>query len=55
MYVFIHLFLVPHLQHVEVPRGRIRAVAVVLCHRHGNVGSEARLSPTPQLTAVQDP
>ena len=35
-------------------RGRIRAVAC-LRHSHGNMGSELRLRPTPQLTATPDP
>ena len=36
-------------------RGRIRAVAVGLRQSHSNVGSEPRLRPTSQLTAVLDP
>ena len=31
------------------------AAAASLCHSHSNVGSEPRLQPTPQLTAVPDP
>ena len=34
-------------------RGPFGAVAVCLCH--SNAGSEPRLQPTPQLTAVPDP
>ena len=36
-------------------RGLIRAVAVGLHQSHSNVGSEAGLQPTPQLTATPDP
>ena len=35
--------------------GRIRAVATGLSHSYSNVGSEPRLQPTPQLTAMPDP
>ena len=31
------------------------ATAAGLCHRHGNAGSEPRLQPTPQFTAMPDP
>ena len=30
-------------------------VAAGLCHSHSNTGSEPRLQPTPQLTAMPDP
>ena len=36
-------------------RGRIRAVATGLRQSHSNAGSEPRLQPTPQLTAMRDP
>ena len=36
-------------------RGRIGAVAAGLCQSHSNAGSELRLQPTPQLTAMPDP
>ena len=35
-------------------RGRIGAVATSLHHSHSNAGSELRLRPTPQLTAMPD-
>ena len=36
-------------------RGRIGATAAGLHHSHSNMGSEPRLRPTPQLTAMPDP
>ena len=36
-------------------RGLVRAVAVGLCQSHSTSGSEPRLQPTPQLTAMPDP
>ena len=36
-------------------RGPIGAVATGLHQSHSNVGSELRLQPTPQLTAMPDP
>ena len=36
-------------------RGLIGAVATGLRQSHSNVGSEHRLQPTPQLTAMLDP
>ena len=36
-------------------RGLIGAVAAELHQSHSNAGSEPRLQPTPQLTAVLDP
>ena len=36
-------------------RGRIGAAASGLHHSHSNVGSEPRLQPTAQLTAMSDP
>ena len=36
-------------------RGQTGAAAAGLHHSHSNVGSEARLRPTPQLTATLDP
>ena len=33
-------------------RGQIGATAASLHHIHGNLGSEPRLQPTPQLTAT---
>ena len=36
-------------------RGLIGAVAASLCHSHSNTGSELRLQPTPQLTAMPNP
>ena len=35
--------------------GQIRAMAASLPHSHSSAGSEPRLRPTPQLTAMQDP
>ena len=35
-------------------RSLIGAVAASLCQSHSNVGSELRLRPTPQLTAMLD-
>ena len=36
-------------------RGLIGAVATGLHHSHSNGGSELRLRPTPQVTAMPDP
>ena len=36
-------------------KGLIGAVAAGLHHSHSNVGSELRLQPTPQPTAMPDP
>ena len=36
-------------------RGLIGAVATSLHQSHSNAGSEPRLQPTPQLTAMPDP
>ena len=36
-------------------RGPTGAVAAGLHHSHSNAGSELRLRPTPQLTAMLDP
>ena len=36
-------------------RGQIGAVAANLRQSHSHVGSEPRLWPTPQLTAILDP
>ena len=36
-------------------RGRNGATARSLHHSHSNTGSEQRLQPTPQLTAMPDP
>ena len=36
-------------------RGLIRAIAAGLRQSHSNAGSEPRLQPTPQLTAMPDP
>ena len=44
-----------HLQHIEVPRGLIRATTASLRHSHSNTGSEPRLQPTPWLMAALDP
>jgi len=35
-------------------RGPIGAIATSLCQSHSNTGSEPRLQPTPQLTAMLD-
>ena len=35
-------------------KGLIGAVAADLCQSHSNVGSEPRLQPTPQITAMPD-
>ena len=50
-------FLGPHPRYMEVPRlgGLIGAVAAGLHHSHSSVGSNPRLQPTPQLTAMLDP
>ena len=36
-------------------RGLVEALASGLCHSHSNTGSEPRLRPTQQLTAMPDP
>ena len=36
-------------------RGRIGAAVADLRHSHSNTGSEPRLQPIPQLTAMPDP
>ena len=36
-------------------RGPIGAIAAAVCQRHSNGGSEPRLQPAPQLTAMPDP
>ena len=36
-------------------RGLIGAIAAGLHHSHSHTGSELRLGPTPQLTAMPDP
>jgi len=56
--LFIYLFVLGlHLCHMDVPRldDWIRATAAGLHHSHSNVGSELRLRPTPQLTAMPGP
>jgi len=40
---------------VSQARGPIRVVATGLRQSHSNAGSEPRLRPTPQLTAMSDP
>ena len=42
---------------MEVPKpgGQIGAATASLHHSHSHTGSEARLRPTPQLTAALDP
>ena len=40
---------------MEVPRGRIGAVAAGLLHSHSNAGSEPHLRPMLQLEAMPDP
>ena len=51
IYFLLFVFLVPHPQHMEVPRlgGRIRAIVAGLRHSHINTGSEPCLQPTPQF------
>ena len=53
-FFFFFFFLSPHLQHIQA-RGLIRATAVNPPHSHSNVGSEPRLQPTLQLTAMPEP
>ena len=49
-------FLGLHLWHMDVPRlGVESAAAAGLYHSHGNVGSEPRMCPTPQLRAILNP
>ena len=36
-------------------RGRMGTTAADLGHSHSNAGSQLRLRPTPQLTAMPDP
>ena len=36
-------------------RAPVRAVTAGLCQNHSNMGSEPRLQPTPQLTAMTNP
>ena len=54
---FVFVFLVPHLQYMEVPRprGQIGAIAASLHHSPSNERSVLHLWPTPQLTATLDP
>ena len=62
-YLFIYLFIFVFLLFLwatsaayggSQARGRIGAVATGLRQSHSNAGSEPRLQPTPQLTAVLD-
>jgi len=59
IYLFIGLFAISWATPVAYgdfqARGRIRAVAAGLHQSHSNAGSEPRLQPTPQLTAMPDP
>jgi len=41
--------------YISQARGLIGDVATSLCQSHSNMGSEPRLQPTPQLTAMLDP
>ena len=63
IYLFIYLFFcllsffraTPTAYGGSRARARIGAVAALLHHSHSSAGSEPRLRPTPQLTAVMDP
>ena len=58
LYIYIYFFLlfrsIPVAYGGCQARGRIGAIAAGLCHSHGSTGSEPRLRPTPQLTAMLD-
>ena len=59
-YLFIYFGLCPfratHMAYGgSQARGLIGATAAGLCHSHGNMGSDPRLQPIPQLTATPDP
>ena len=58
--LFIYLFIIfsraaPVAYGDSQAKGLIRAVATGLYQSHSNEGSEPRLQPTPQLTAMPDP
>ena len=62
LYLFIYLFIffaiswaAPVAYGGSQARGPIGAVAAGLGQSHSNAGSEPRLRPTPQLTAMPDP
>ena len=63
IYIYIFFFFVffPFLgllpRHMEIPRlrGPIRVAAAGPRQSHSNVGSEPRVPPTPQPTAMPDP
>jgi len=60
LFYFIYLFLsfsraAPVAYGGSQARGPIGAVAASLRHSHSHLGSEPRLQPTPQLTAMPDP
>ena len=44
-----------HMEFLSQARGRMGAVAAGLHHSHSHTGSDPRLGPTPQLTAMPDP
>ena len=53
---FFFLFMVASVTYgSSQARGQIRAVAVSLCHSHGNARSEPHLLPMLQLAATTDP
>ena len=54
-FFFSFFFLGSQLQHMEVPRLEIGAIATGLYHSHSKKGSEPPLLLIPQLTATLDP
>ena len=52
---FCHFRATPVAHEGSQAGGLIRDVAAGLCQSRSNARSEPRLSPTPQLTATQDP
>jgi len=58
-FFFLHIFAISWAAPVAYggsqARGLIGAVAAGLHQSHNNAGSEPRLPPTPQLTAMPDP
>ena len=55
VFVFAFLGAAPEAYGSSQARGQIVAAASSLHCSHGNVGSELRLRPTPQLTVTTDP
>ena len=54
-FFFLFLLATPVAYGGSQARGRIGAVDTSLRPSHSNAGSEPRLQPTPQLTAIPDP